>query len=49
MPEYKLDAKSDIYKEKGSEWTLVSFRSETLLKSITESKDSAEGNNVARI
>lgn len=45
-----MDAKSDIYKQKGSEQTLVSFKPETLLKSITESKDSAESrNNVARI
>lgn len=32
----KLDAKSDIYKEKGSEEALVSVGSETLLKSVTE-------------
>lgn len=44
MPECKLDAKSDIYKEKGSEEeALVSLGSETLSKSITESWDGAEG------
>lgn len=43
MPECKLDAKSGIYKEKGSEEALVSLGSETLLESITESWDGAEG------
>lgn len=39
----KLGAKSDIYKEKGSEEALVSVGLETLLKSVTDSWDGAEG------